>query len=122
MKGRRYKVYAADTGISYQYYFAWRRRVTRPEDLGAGSDFIFVISSGPRLPFLARVFVSDRAMQAWRQLHGRELDASELYAVAKMRLFRAFDELDQPGDEWSNLIVNESNIVGLLQPLGLTED
>ena len=46
--GRRYKVYPAETGISYQYFFDSRRHVARPENQGAGSDFTFVVIADPQ--------------------------------------------------------------------------
>ena len=116
---RRYKVYAAETGTAYQYFFAGSRRVKRPEGQGAGSDYIFVVTPDQRPPFILRVFISERALEAWRQAHGRALDSNEMYAVAKMRLFRAFDELDRLRDEALNLLVDEGNVEELLAPLNL---
>jgi len=117
--GRRYKVYAAETGISYQYFFESRRRVCRPEGQGLGSDFTFVVIADQHPPFTLRVFVSDRAVQTWRGYHGRDLDANELYAAAKMRLFRAFDEEEHLRQEALSLLVDETNVEELLEPLGL---
>jgi hypothetical protein len=119
--GRRYKVYAAQTGISYQYFFDSRRRVVRPERQGPGSDFIFVVIADQHPPFTLRVFVSDRAVAVWRRSHGRDLDANELYAAAKMRLFRAFDEEEHLQQEALSLLVDEANVEELLEPLGLGE-
>jgi hypothetical protein len=42
-----------------------------------------------------------------------------MYAVAKMRLFRAFDEIEALRDEALNLLVDEGNIKELLAPLDL---
>lgn len=117
--GRRYKVYAAATGISYQYFFESRRRVVRPEDQGAGSDFIFAAIADQHPPFVLRVFVSDRSVAAWRQSHGRDLDSNELYAAAKMRLFRAFDEEEHLREEALDLVVDETNVEEVLEPLAL---
>lgn len=116
---RRYKFYAAETGTAYRYFSASSRRVNRPEGQGSGSDYIFVVTPDQRPPFLLRVFVSERARAAWRQTHGRDLDSKEMYAVAKMRLFRAFDEIDCLRDEGLNLLVDENNITELLAPLNL---
>jgi hypothetical protein len=116
---RRYKVYAAESGTAYQYFFASSRRVKRPEGQGAGSDYIFVVTPDQRPPFILRVFISERALQAWRQAHGRDLDSNEMYAVAKMRLFRAFDEIDCLRDDWLNVLVDEGNVEELLAPLNL---
>ncbi len=116
---RRYKFYAAETGTAYQYIFARSRRVNRPEGQGPGSDYIFVVTPDQRPPFVLRVFISERALVAWRQTRGRELDSNEMYAAAKMRLFRAFDEIDRLRDEGLSLLVDDSNVQELLAPLDL---
>jgi hypothetical protein len=116
---RRYKFYAAETGTAYQYFFANSHRVTRPEGQGDGSDYIFVVTPDQRPPFILRVFISERALAAWRETHGRDLDSNEMYAVAKMRLYRAFDEIEGLRDDWLNLLVDEGNIGELLAPLDL---
>jgi len=115
----RYKVYAAETGIVYQYFFASSRRVQRPEGQGAGSDYLFVVTPDQKPPFVLRVFISERALEVWRQNHGRSLDTNEMYAVAKMRLFRAFDEIETLRDNWLNVLVDDANIEELLAPLDL---
>jgi len=116
---RRYKVYAAETGISYQYFFAKRWRVNRPEGPGPGSDYVFVVTADQHPPFTTRVFVSDRGVTAWKQAHGRELDPNEMYAVAKLRLFRGFDEIERLREACLSLLVDETNIELILEPLGL---
>ncbi len=60
--GRRYKAYAAETGVSYQYFFESRRSVVRPEGQGRGSDYTFVITADQHPPFTLKVFVSDNAI------------------------------------------------------------
>jgi len=115
----RYKSYAAETGVSYRYFFAARHPVARPEGQGRGSDFTFVIAADQQAPFTVRIFVSDRAMTSWRELHGQELTPNEQYAVAKMRLFRAFDEAENLREERLDLVVDENNVAELLEPLEL---
>ena len=117
--GRRYKAYAAETGVSYRYFFEVQRRVVHPEGQGAGRDYTFVVSPDQGPPFTLKVFVSDRALAAWRRIHERELDASEQYAAAKMRLFRAFDAHERLVEERRNLVVDETNVEELLEPLDL---
>lgn len=117
--GRRYKIYQAETGITYRYYFEVRRSVTRPEGQGRGSDFVFVVTADQRPPCTLRVFVAERALTAWRSAHRRDLTPNEQYAAAKMRLFRAFDESERVSGEPLGLIVDESNVVELLSPLEL---
>jgi len=116
---RRYKSYAAETGIVYRYFFESRRSLVRPAGLGLGSDYIFVTTADQGPPFVLRVFVSQAAIAAWRAAHGRELDSSEQYALAKMRLFRAFDELENLRYESLNLVVDETNLEDLLEALDL---
>ncbi|HEV2350495.1 MAG TPA: hypothetical protein VG028_11690 [Terriglobia bacterium] len=117
--GRRYKSYAAETGISYQYFFATQCRVNRPEGQGRGTDFTFVTTADQHPPFTLRVFVSDRAVSAWRHAHGRDLNSNEQYAAAKMRLFRAFDVQEQLKEHSLSLVVDETNVLELLEPLDL---
>ena len=116
---RRYKLYAAETGTAYQYFFASSRPVNRPEGQGPGNDYIFVVTPDQRPPFVLRVFISELALEVWRRAHGRDLDSNEMYAAAKMRLFRAFDEIDSLRDEGLNLLVDEGNVEELLEPLNL---
>ena len=117
--GRRYKTYTGETGITYRYFFDGRRRVLRPEEQGPGSDFTFVVIADQYPPFTLRVFVSDRALAAWREEHGRDLDANEQYAVGKMRLFRAFDQDERLREERPSLVADETNIDDLLSSLEL---
>jgi hypothetical protein len=117
--GRRYKIYQAETGVTYQYSFEGRRGVVRPEGQGAGSDFAFLVTADQQPPFELRVFVAERAIEAWRSAHGRGLDANEQYAAAKMRLYRAFDEIERVVEERLSLVVDETNIEDLLGPLEL---
>jgi hypothetical protein len=117
--GHRYKSYAAETGVSYQFFFEGRRSVVRPEGQGPGSDFTFVVTADQHPPFALKIFVSARALAAWRDAHGRELDSNEQYAAAKMRLFRAFDEQDRLNEECLSLLVDETNLEELLEPLDL---
>ena len=116
---RRYKTYAAETGIAYRYFFESRRSLVRPAALGPGSDYVFVLTADQGPPFELRVFVSDRALAACRAAHSRELDPSEQYALAKMRLFRAFDELENLRAESLSLVVDETNVEELLAALDL---
>lgn len=117
--GRRYKVYAAETGVSYQYFFDRRRRVIRPEGQGQGSDFDFVVTADQHPPFVLRVFVSDGAIARWRGAHGRDLDSNEQYAAAKMRLFQAFDTMEGLSEHRLSLVVDDQNVEDLLEPLDL---
>ena len=116
---RRYKTYAAETGVAYRYFFECRRSLVRPAGLGPGSDYIFAVTADQRPPLELRIFVSERALAACRAAHSRELDPSEQYALAKMRLFQAFDALDDLRAESLSLVVDDSNVEELLAALDL---
>ena len=59
-------------------------------------------------------------LAAWHAVRSRQLDPSEQYAAAKMRLFRAFDELENLREESLSLVVDETNVEELLEALDLT--
>ncbi len=116
---RRNKIYAAETGVTYQYFFVARQSVQRPEGRGAGSNFTFVAIADQHPPFTLCVFVSDRGLTTWQEAHARELDANEQYALAKMGLFHAFDQQENLRDWSRSVVVDETNINDIAEPLGL---
>src|ERR1700756_3952775 len=91
---RRIKSYSAANGYVYQYYFYELNRVA--VDGRAAGEFVYEISADRGASFGLRIFVMKAALGAWAAANGRELTASEEYAVAKMRLFQAFDAGDVP--------------------------
>jgi hypothetical protein len=50
---------------------------------------------------------------------GRKLTGTEEYAVAKMRLFQAFDEIENFSATKPDLVVDSSNLESLLAQLDL---
>jgi len=118
---RRVKSYSAADGYVYQYYFFEGNRAQwqgKP-----GGEFTYVVSIDRRSAFPFKIFVTQSALDSWAKLNGRALSSSEEYAVAKMRLFQAFDEGavkpapegQQPGE----VLVDESNLEELLGLLGI---
>jgi hypothetical protein len=116
---RRSKFYAAETGTAYRYFFSGSRRVTRPMGQGSGYDYAFVVTADQGFPFVLRIFIADRALAAWREAEGRDLHSNEIYAVSKMRLFHAFDEVEALRRHAVDILVDETNIRELLSPLNL---
>ena len=115
----RYKTYTSSDGTTFHYFFAFSRRVSRPEGEGSGTDYVFVVTPDQTVPFVIRLFVSDRALRAWETEHRRTMESSETYAAAKLRLFRAFDETAATRVAWLDLAVDEANVAELLAPLDL---
>lgn len=118
---RRVKSYSAADGYVYQYYFFEGNRAQRGG--GPGGEFTYAVSSDRRSAFPFKIFVKQSALEAWATLNGRALTSSEEYAVAKMRLFQAFDEGSvQPpasGQQPAEVLVDESNLEEMLGRLGI---
>jgi hypothetical protein len=70
--------------------------------------------------FPARIFVDKDALEKFSARTGRTFTGTEEYAVAKMRLFQAFDELESlSSGKAPELTVDESNLEALLLQLDL---
>ena len=114
---RRLKTYAGAQGYVYQYYFVGQRAAL-PNDLESpATEFVFDVTSDRKLTYAVSVFLSQRALAAWAEAHGRPLTEAEQYAAAKLRLFRAFDELEDLQSHGRRLIIDapllEESLAGL---------
>lgn len=118
---RRVKSYSAANGYVYQYCFYEVNRITH-DGVSAG-EFIYAVSADRRTTFGLRIVVQRPALEAWARANGRALTGSEEYAVAKMRLFQAFDEgavpLTVELDAQPTFLVDESNLDPLLRQLNI---
>jgi hypothetical protein len=118
---RRVKSYSAADGYVYQYYFFEGNRAQR--DGSPGGEFTYAVSADRRSAFPFKIFVLQSALDAWAKLNGRPLTSSEEYAVAKMRLFQAFDEgsvkAPTEGQQPGEVLVDDSNLEELLGQLGI---
>jgi len=114
---RRMKTYTGATGYVYQFYFVGKRPATAP-DTGA-TEFIFDVSADRKTTFATSVFLKPDALRAWDAAHGRQLTETEQYAAAKMRLLRAFDEVEAMIEHGRRLEIDGQNIEELLEPLGI---
>ncbi len=88
-KVRREKVYSADSGYVYQYFYEGFRVVER--NGRPGWEHIFNCTSDRAARFTVTVFASDEAFAEWQREHERELNEVEKYALVKMALFAGFD-------------------------------
>ena len=69
--------------------------------------------------FPLKVFVAKEALQEWSGRTGQQLTGTEEYAVAKMRLFQAFDEFEGLAEKTLQLSVDATNVHALLAQLDL---
>jgi len=114
---RRVKSYSAATGYVYQYFFYEVLKVQR--GLSAGTEYVYKVSVDRQTFFPLRIFVRRDAVEQWGRKVGRPMTGTEEYALAKMRLFQAFDEVEDLAKRQPELVVDESNLETLLERLDL---
>lgn len=113
----RVKSYSAATGFVYQYYFYEVEKKRRGS--ADGTEYVYMASVDRKHVFPVRIFVSRPALEKLSAQTGREFTGTEEYAVAKMRLFQAFDEVQELSAKSPELLVDESNLEVLLSQLDL---
>jgi hypothetical protein len=116
---RRMKTYTGGQGYVYQYYFVGKRAALPSEPLAPAAEYIFDVSSDRKLTFAVSVFLPEEALRRWGSAHGRALTEAEQYGAVKMRLFQAFDEIEDLMAEGRRLPVNEPHLEKLLSSLGI---
>ncbi len=114
---RRVKSYSSANGYVYQYYF-YEVQHTRRGPI-EGTEYVYMVSVDRKKAFPLRIFVRHDAAAKWAQANGHPLSGTEEYAVAKMRLFQALDEIENLETHSSDLEVDESNLDSLLGQLDL---
>ena len=113
----RVKSYSAATGYVYQYYFCEVEKAQRGNLLG--TEYTYMVSVDRHHVFPVKVFVRTDALEKWLARTGQLLTGTEEYAVAKMRLFQAFDEIEGLAAKTPDLMVDDSNLESLLTQLDL---
>ena len=114
---RRIKSYSAATGSVYQYHFFEVQKSRR--GFADGTEYVYMISTNRQAAFPVCIFIRRDAIENWSRKTGRAMTGTEEYALAKMRLFQAFDELEDLFAARSELIVDKSNLETLLVQLDL---
>jgi hypothetical protein len=112
---RRLKTYTGAQGFVYQYYFVGKRAAFGTE----ASEYIFDVTSDRKLTFSVSVLLAGSVVAAWHEAHGRQLTDSEQYAGVKMRLFQAFDEVDDMRVRGRQLQINLTFLEEALAALGV---
>jgi len=116
---RRLKSYTGEQGYVYQYYFVGKRPALPDDPESPATEFIFDVTSDRKLTYAVSVFLPDSARAAWSQAHGRPLSDAEQYAAAKLRLFRAFDELEDLRTHGRRLTIDTEFLEKALASLGV---
>ena len=110
------KSYTGGQGYVYQYYFVGER----PAKIGPpATEYIFDVTSDRKTTYAVSVFLPDEAARQWATGHGRSLTDAEKYGAVKMRLFQAFDEIENMMAEGRQLSVDSDTLEQLLSTLGV---
>ena len=116
---RRLKTYSGAQGYVYEYYFVGKRQALPDDPEAPAAEFIFDVTSDRKLTYSVSVFLPDGTLQTWSAIHGRPLNDAEQYAAVKMRLFRAFDELEDVKLQGRRLSISSELLEEALSSLGV---
>src|SRR5271167_1585890 len=112
---RRMKTYTGGQGYVYQYYFVGKRTaLTR-----AAAEYVFDVTSDRKTTFAVSVFLTEEATKQWAATHSHSLTEAEQYGAVKMRLFQAFDEIENMMADGRQLSVNAETLEQVLATLGV---
>ena len=114
---RRVKSYSAATGYVYQYYFYEVEKARRGASFG--TEYVYMVSADRKHVFPVKVFVVKDALEKRASRTGQQFTGTEEYALAKMRLLQAFDEVEGLAAQPPELAVDETNLDSLLSQLNL---
>jgi hypothetical protein len=114
---RRIKSYSAASGYVYQYQFQDAHPAQR--DAAHGNEFVYYVSADRKTMFPIRIFVMQETLEKWTKQTGRALTGTEEYAIAKMRLFQALDDVADFATARPELTVDDSNVQALIDRLDL---
>jgi hypothetical protein len=113
---RRLKTYSAESGYVYEYYYEGWRACSAAD--GPGVEYVFEIHAGPARTLSVSVRLSEAASAAWEREH-RPLATQERYAIAKLALFRVFDERAHPDLVGGEHAVSPAEVAAILETLGI---
>ena len=116
-QARRIKTYSAASGYVYQYQFHELRPARR--EFSVGNEYVYLVSANRKTMFPLTVFIRRDAVERWGKQVGRAMTGTEEYAVAKMRLFQAFDAVEDLAASRTDLVVDDMNLQTLLGMLDI---
>ncbi len=113
MTVRRMKTYTGGQGYVYQYYFVGKRQA------GTSAEYIFDVTSDRKTTYAVSVFLAAKVLEEWAAKHKRSLTDAEQYGAVKMRLFQAFDEIEDVMADGRRLFVSAEILEQVLATLGV---
>lgn len=119
MTVRRVKTYTGSRGYVYQYYFVGSRRALPTSAEPEAAEYIFDVTSDRKTTYSISVFLRDEALAGWRTSHARPLTDAERYAAVKVRLFKAFDEIEDVRQDGRELVIDADTLEEAMTSLGV---
>jgi len=116
---RRMKTYTGGQGYVYQYYFVGKRPALADDPAAPAEEFIFDVTSDRKTTFSVSVLLAGESLKHWASTHGRTLNEAEQYGAVKMRLFQAFDELEDMMSQGRRLLVTPEILESVLNTLNV---
>jgi hypothetical protein len=116
---RRMKTYTGGQGYVYQYYFVGKRTAMTNPSQGVATEYVFDVTSDRKTTFAVSVFLTEEATREWAAKHSRTLTEAEQYGAVKMRLFQAFDVIENMMADGRRLFVNTETLEQVLAILGV---
>jgi hypothetical protein len=116
---RRLKTYTGAQGYVYQYYFVGKRPALPDDPETPATEFVFDVTSDRKLTYAVSIFLPERSRAAWNKAHGRLLNDAEQYGAVKLRLFRAFDEIEDVKTHGRRLTIDTGLLEEALSSLGV---
>ena len=113
------KTYSGAQGYVYEYYFVGKRAALSQDPEAPATEFIFDVTSDRKTTFAISVFFQENILKAWAASHGRPLSDAEQYGAVKMRLFQAFDEIEDVMGKGRRLVVSPETLEQALNTLGV---
>ncbi len=113
------KTYSGAQGYVYEYYFVGKRAALPDDPQAPATEFIFDVTSDRKLTYSVSVFLLEGPLAEWNAAHGRPLSDAEQYAAVKVRLFQAFDELEDVKTHGRRLTIDAALLEQALASLGV---
>jgi hypothetical protein len=113
------KTYSGAQGFVYQYYFVGKRPALPDDPSAPATEYIFDVTSDRKTTYSVSIFLRDEDVASWAAAHSRTLNEAERYGAVKMRLFQAFDEIEDVMDHARSLRLDPASLEQLLTTLGV---
>jgi hypothetical protein len=113
----RLKIYTAQTGYVYQYYFVGQRPALAGDAEAPSTEYVFDVTADRKTMFAVSIFLPPQALEAWSAARDRDLSGPERFAAVKLRLLQAFDEIPEMLHNGRRLRLTGESLIELLDSI-----